>query len=165
MWVDHFLFAKNGWVPNNPRLPVIIYHGVMAEEGDLADWFEARFAANGWQGIWRNGIYDYHHYHTMAHEVLGVAQGYATVVLGGPGEREFLVSKGDCLILPAGTGHCRLRASSDFLVIGAYPPGQNPDLRKDAPGETGLHYIDTLPLPDTDPLGGDALERFWVGSG
>lgn len=164
MRVDHFRLAKNDWVPNNSRLPVIVYKGVPAEGQEFAGMFETTFARNGWQGIWRNGIYDYHHYHTMAHEVLGIAQGYATVVLGGPGGRELLVSAGDCLILPAGTGHCRTGASSDFLVIGAYPPGQDPDLRKDAPGEAGLHYIETLPLPGTDPLGGDALERLWMSS-
>ena len=162
MLVDHFLLSRNDWVPNNPRLPVIVYRGVSGEGGTLDEAFAARFAENGWQGIWRNGIYDYHHYHTMAHEVLGIARGLATVMLGGPGGRELDVLAGDCLILPAGTGHCRIRASADFLVIGAYPPGQDPDLRTDAPGDAGLHYIETLPLPATDPLGGEALTKLWI---
>ena len=165
MMIDHFLLPENGWVPNNPRLPVIVCRGIAAEEGGLASTFERTFARNGWQGIWRNGIFDYHHYHTMAHEVLGIARGHGVVMLGGPGGREVEVSAGDCLILPAGTGHCRISASEDFRVIGGYPPGQYPDRRREAPGEAGLHIMATLPLPQTDPLGGNAIPELWRAIG
>jgi uncharacterized protein YjlB len=162
MNIDHFLLDENDWVPNNPRLPIILYSGVGAEGGTLAETFESRFAEAGWQGIWRNGIFDYHHYHTTAHEVLGIAEGEATVVLGGPGGRELDVKRGDCLVLPAGTGHCRISASSDFLVIGAYPEGQDPDLRKNDAGESGRRIISSLPLPKTDPLGEEGLAALWL---
>lgn len=158
---DHFVLAENGWVPNNPRLPVIVYGEVSVAQGSLADRFEALFAGNGWQGIWRNGVFDYHHYHTTAHEVLGIAMGQAKLVLGGPDGRELQVKAGDCLVLPAGTGHCRVSASDDFLVVGAYPPGQDPDLRRSDPGEDGRRCITTLPLPDTDPLGADGVPLLW----
>ena len=161
MVIDHFFLSENDWVPNNPHLPVIVCHGIAAAEGDLATTFEKTFARNGWQGIWRNGIFDYHHYHTMAHEVLGIARGQGVVMLGGPASREVKLAAGDCLILPAGTGHCRLSASDDFLVIGGYPSGQDPDLRRDAPGEAGLHIIATLPVPQSDPLGGEAIATLW----
>lgn len=36
---------------------------------------EKVFNVNGWGDAWRNGIYDFVHYHSMTHEVLGVAQG------------------------------------------------------------------------------------------
>ncbi len=165
MVIDHFVLSQNGWVPNNPVLPVIVCKDIPAEGRDLATTFERSFARNGWQGIWRNGIFDYHHYHTMAHEVLGIARGRGVVMLGGPGGREVEVSAGDCLILPAGTGHCRLSASDDFLVIGAYPPGQDPDLRRNAPGEAGLRIIATLPLPQSDPLGGKGVGELWGNGG
>ncbi|KEQ05089.1 cupin domain-containing protein [Pseudorhizobium pelagicum] len=165
MKTDHFLLSENDWVPNNPRLPVIVHSGLSAEDESLADMFEATFAENGWQGIWRNGIFDYHHYHTTAHEVLGIARGQARVVLGGPGGRELQVQAGDCLVLPAGTGHCRISASDDFLVIGAYPAGQDPDLRRSEAGENGMRILKTLPVPETDPLGGATLRDLWGDGG
>ena len=144
---------------------MIVHSGLSAEDESLADMFEATFAENGWQGIWRNGIFDYHHYHTTAHEVLGIARGQARVVLGGPGGRELQVQAGDCLVLPAGTGHCRISASDDFLVIGAYPAGQDPDLWRSEAGENGMRILKTLPVPETDPLGGATLRDLWGDGG
>lgn len=34
------------------------------------EWFEMRFAENGWTGAWRDGVFDYHHFHVTTHEVL-----------------------------------------------------------------------------------------------
>jgi uncharacterized protein YjlB len=39
---------------------------------------EELFRQNGWRASWRDGIYDYVHYHSRIHEVLGVARGKAT---------------------------------------------------------------------------------------
>jgi hypothetical protein len=33
---------------------------------------------------WRDGVYDYVHYHSRIHEVLGIARGTGKVQLGGP---------------------------------------------------------------------------------
>ena len=43
---------------------------------------------------WRNGIFDFHHYHSTAHEALGIAKGEVTVVLGGPDGEEFPFASG-----------------------------------------------------------------------
>ena len=76
---NSFYFKDDGVVPNNPKLPLILYHGPvsLADDFDPAAVFEELFAGNSWRNSWRNGVYDYVHYHSRAHEVLGVARGHA----------------------------------------------------------------------------------------
>jgi uncharacterized protein YjlB len=163
--VQTLTFERNQWVPNNPRLPVIIYlHAIAIQGDDPAALFEQTFIANGWPPQWRDGVYSYHHYHTEGHEVLGIASGRALLMLGGPEGHALEVSPGDVLLLPAGTGHCNLGSSEDFLVVGAYPPGQHADICREAPTSTQQASINTLPFPDQDPVQGSqgAVHRFWT---
>lgn len=147
---------RRHWVPNNPVLPVLIYRrAIVAPPGDdTAEAMERCFEANGWPPRWRNGIYSYHHYHATAHEVLGFAAGSARVALGGPGGPELDFATGDVLVLPAGTGHCKISASDDLLVIGAYPPGQDGDIARDAPDAATVDRMLVLAFPQSDPLAG-----------
>ncbi|MCU6663902.1 cupin [Silvania hatchlandensis] len=156
------MLSARDWMPNNPHLPVLIYKGAIPD-GDIASRFEHRFANNGWPPQWRNGVFDYHHYHSTAHEVLGIAQGAARLLMGGPGGEVIEVEAGDALLLPAGTGHCRLSATRDFLVVGAYPPGTDADLCKQAATPAMLARIVALPFPEQDPLNGysPALTQHW----
>ena len=155
--------GKNGWMPNNERLPLLLYRGALKTSGDAASACEQLFDSNGWPPQWRNGVYTFHHYHSTAHEVLGFVAGSARLVFGGPGGHELTVNAGDVALLPTGTGHCEISKSSDFLVIGAYPPEQHWDICRDAPDAAAVARMAQLPFPASDPVFGanGPLRQHW----
>ena len=160
-----FIFGDDGLVPNN-SLPLVIYKCAIDVAGASPEkTIEEIFGANGWGDMWRNGIYDYLHYHSTVHEALGIARGRARVRFGGDKGKEFELAAGDVAILPAGTGHQCLEASHDFSVVGAYPPGAKMQVTRPTP-ENHAKALKTIPevkLPKTDPvLGMDGpLVSFW----
>jgi uncharacterized protein YjlB len=150
------VFADDGLVPNNP-IPFLVYKGVVDVGNDPAGTIERLFSANGWGAMWRNGVYDYLHYHATVHEALGVATGHARVQFGGERGRALEIMAGDVAILPAGTGHQCLSTSDDFCVVGAYPPGPPMDLQRPTL-ENRARALKTIPLvaiPATDPVLGE----------
>jgi uncharacterized protein YjlB len=153
-----FRFCDDGKIPNHPRWPVIIYWNAvqLPRAIDPAAIMEELFDKNGWRDSWRNGVYDYLHYHSRIHEVLGVARGSAKVRLGGDRGRTFKLSAGDIVILPAGTGHQCLAASNDFLVVGAYPrSGTYDECRPDvAEHERAAKSVAKVKRPRKDPVFG-----------
>jgi uncharacterized protein YjlB len=159
------VFADDGLVPNNP-MPFLVYKGAVDVGGAEPEAIiEQLFGDHGWGGMWRNGVYDYLHYHATVHEALGVARGQARVRFGGDRGKELDIFAGDVAILPAGTGHQCLSASDDFSVVGAYPPGPPMDLQRPTP-EAHVRALRTIPLvalPKTDPLMGERgpLTRLW----
>jgi len=120
---SRFRFKDDGHIPNHPSWPLVLYRSAVRLPASLdpAAVFESLFERNGWGDSWRNGIYDYAHYHSQIHEVLGIARGNATVRFGGAHGRTLALKAGDVAVLPAGTGHQCLAASNDLLVVGAYP--------------------------------------------
>jgi uncharacterized protein YjlB len=100
-----------------------------------------------------NGIYDYHHYHSTAHEVLGIARGSARVQFGGPQGLAVEMAAGDAVAIPAGVGHCLL-SGEDLVVVGAYPAGQDWDLCRATSTDCAkaLENIPWVPLPQLDPV-------------
>jgi uncharacterized protein YjlB len=159
------VFEDDGLVPNNP-MPFLVYQGAVAiGNAHPEKTIEGLFGANGWGGMWRNGVYDYLHYHATVHEALGVARGHARVRFGGDKGKVFEIKAGDVAILPAGTGHQCVSASDDFSVVGAYPPGPKMDLQRPTP-ENHAKALKTIPkvkIPKTDPvMGADGpLVRLW----
>jgi uncharacterized protein YjlB len=142
------MFADDGSIPNNPRLPLLIYRNAVDLSGtpDPEDVIEATFARHGWRDMWRNGIFPYVHYHSMIHEALAIA-------------------RGDVMVLPAGTGHQCLWESPELCVIGAYPKGGKYDLCRGSKAEhaKAIESIANVPVPDSDPVYGEdgPLIRLW----
>jgi uncharacterized protein YjlB len=162
-----FMLRDDGTIPNNPDVPVLLYPQVVDLEraDDPAAVFEELFAANDWGDSWRNGIYDYVHYHSAIHEALGIARGRVRVRLGGDKGEEIDLTAGDVVVLPAGTGHQNLMASEDLLVVGAYPPSGEYDLCRGskADHEKALAAIPLVPPPNFDPVYGKngPLTKHW----
>ncbi|WP_299815549.1 cupin domain-containing protein [uncultured Jannaschia sp.] len=161
-------FVDDGTVPNNPALPAILMRGALGGGAD-PQAVTALLEANGWTGTWVWQVFPYHHYHPNAHEVLAVATGEATLMLGGPGGERVEVAAGDVIMLPPGTGHCQVVASGNFRICGAYPPGQSDyeTVRADAPADDTMRdRIAAVPRPGTDPVWGDGgpLLPVWAGT-
>jgi uncharacterized protein YjlB len=166
--IEEHLFADDGRVPNNPSLPLIVYRGALETGPQCAADCEKLFADNGWSGAWRNGIYAHHHYHSTAHEVLGIAAGSVRVRLGGEAGTTVDLHAGDVVVIPAGVAHKNEGASPDLVVVGAYPGGKSPDMCSPAGGqrERALANIQKVTLPAADPVygtRGTLLERWHAG--
>ena len=116
----------------------------MSTGSDPAQAMDDLFRANGWGQRWRNGIFDYQHYHATVHEALGVARGHALVLFGGEHGEAIQLNAGDVAILPAGTGHKCIFASHDFCVVGAYPPGETMQITRPTP-ENYRRAMETIP--------------------
>lgn len=164
--IQAHLFDDDGRIPNNPELPLLIYPDVLLKPAALPSECERLFGENGWGGSWRDGVFPYHHYHSTAHEVLGVVRGSARIAFGGEAGVTVEVGMGDVVVIPAGVGHRNIGSSSDFLVVGAYPRDQTWDLRTGEPGERPevLENIAHVALPETDPVFGKEgpLLRYWA---
>src|SRR3954469_1334268 len=159
------VFEDDGLVPNN-ILPFLVYQAaVNLDSRQPEETIERLFEAKGWGGTWRNGIFDYLHYHATVHEVLGVARGSARVRFGGDHGQVLEIKAGDVAILPAGTGHQRIGARGDFWVIGAYPAGSRMEVTRATPENHAgaLKTIPKVPLPPADPVRGRSgpLMRLW----
>ena len=150
---EKYFLQDDGKIPNN-KLPLLFYKNVFQERGNAgAEWIEKKFAENNWTNSWRNGVYDYHHYHSNTHEVLGIYSGSALLQLGGEKGQQVEVAAGDIIVIPAGVGHKNLR-SENFSLVGAYPNGRDHDMNYGKEGERPEvdKNIAGVPVPDRDPL-------------
>lgn len=151
------VLKDDGTFPNN-SLPVLIYKNALILPGEhAAKIIENIFEKNNWSNSWRNGIYDYHHYHSITHEVLGVYEGSTEVELGGAKGIIHLVEKGDIIIIPAGVAHRNVTPDSPFKCVGAYPGGSDYDIKKGEEGDRpeAERNIKKVSLPGNDPVYGN----------
>jgi uncharacterized protein YjlB len=169
--IEVFKLPPHDWVPNNRTLPVVLYRNTMQGGADVdaeerAAAFEALFDGHQWPPRWRDSIFDYHHFHSTAHEVLAIVSGEAEVIVGGPRGRVVCVRTGDVMLLPAGTGHCLQSTSGKFSVVGAYPAGQQWDIRREALTREECAEMEALPFPPSDPVFGTSgpLIDYWLNA-
>ena len=165
--VEAHLLEPHESFPNNPQLPVLLYRAAfrLPGYGDAAGTIEKAFRRNGWSSGWRDGLYNYHHYHSTAHEVLGCYAGKSRVQIGGPQGPVLDFARGDVLVLPAGAAHKSIETSKDFSVVGSYAQGRSYDMRRGRPEELAQanEQIEAVPLPERDPVfgSGGPLFRHW----
>jgi uncharacterized protein YjlB len=159
-------FKDDGLVPNNPRSPVLVYRNVVNLDARFKPdtIIDTLFDGNGWARSWRDTIYDFVHYHSQIHEVLGVARGTATIECGGVKGRMVIVKAGDVLVLPAGTGHRLIESSRNFLVVGAYPEdGTYDEITDSRERPDAIKRIQKVRKPKHDPVYGlsGPLTQLW----
>ena len=149
--------APAGAIPNHPSWPLLVYPAVVAiEDAEPAATFEALFARNRWPPAWRNGVFPFHHFHSNAHEALGVYSGEVTVQFGGESGVLITAHPGDVIVLPAGVGHKKISSRGALGMVGAYPAGQHPDMCTPllSNARRSAQAVMEVPLPECDPVYG-----------
>ncbi len=149
--------------PGNPNHEVILYKGVFTtqDKSDLRTQIRDAFVNHGWSDPWEDGVYSFEHFHAEAHEVLGCAAGWVEIRLGGPNGDTVRLEAGDVALLPAGVAHRNMASSDDYLIMGSYPPGQSPDLRRGDPEEWDevVDLVSRVPDWTRDPVTGEAIAQ------
>lgn len=165
--IIHIKLKRNKYFPNS-KYPVLIYKEAFKlpkQKNKASEIIQTIFIQNGWSNTWRNGIYDFHHYHSITHECMAIAMGSAKVIFGGPNGKKLKLASGDVILLPAGVGHKCTQADKDFLCIGAYPQGKDYDTNYGTASELKetLKHIQKLSIPAKDPVFGKQgfLKVFW----
>lgn len=161
-----FVFKDDGTFPNSTLPCVLLKQAVTPLERVTPSLIEATFHQHNWLNSWRNGLYTFHHFHSTAHEALGIYSGWVKAQLGGPGGKTVTLEVGDVVIIPAGVAHKNIEQSHDFMVVGAYPLGQIPDMNFGKPGERPEvdKNIQKTALPENDPAYGKTgpLTKLWL---
>ena len=157
-----FKFADDGAIPNS-KLPLLVYRNAVPTDPAA---IERIFAENRWPPAWRDSVHPFHHFHSDAHEVLGVASGHGRVRFGGPSGEVLEVNAGDVVVVPAGVGHCNEGKSADLLIVGGYPDNcAKRDLRRGKPEEHDevVRNVAAVQRPNADPVSGEGgpLMRLW----
>ncbi len=161
---ETYRFVDDGCFPNS-ALPLLVYRDAMAHD---AVGMKQVFAGNEWSNAWQDGIFSYNHFHSIAHEVLGITRGTAQVLFGGPSGKAMPVRAGDVVVIPAGVAHCNVSQSKHLLVVGAYSGGRDYDVLHGDPAahDAAVQAIAAVPLPVCNPVTGrtGSLCKLWSSS-
>jgi uncharacterized protein YjlB len=163
--VKHFFIKDDGRFPNNAKLPVLLYKSAWQLPLFKATFIKTELRRHSWENSWKNGVYEYHHYHSVSHEVLCAYRGATKVLLGGDKGVIVDFEVGDVLIIPAGVAHKNIEPDNTFKCVGAYPKGQNYDMQYGHEYERPAadSRIRKVELPLEDPVFGKfgPLKEFW----
>ena len=155
--IARHILIDDGIFPNNALLPLLLYYkAFQIPPEDSGTIIKEVLETNNWANAWEGGVYDYHHYHSTAHEVLVIRRGSVRIQFGGAGGITLSLEEGDVVIIPAGVAHKKIDDSDGFICIGAYPYGQQYDMnygKKEERPKADIN-IKNLTLPENDPLYG-----------
>jgi len=162
---QHYI-RDNGIFPNNSELPVFIYRSVLRLPLLMrVSRIRKILNSNNWGNSWKGTVYDYHHYHSITHEVLAVYKGNTSLQLGGDNGIVVTLKKGDVIIIPAGVAHKNMKPENTFKCVGAYPNGSIYDMNSGKSGERPQtdENISRVRIPECDPVFGKDGEmlKFW----
>ncbi len=160
---DLLLLDPDPIIPNS-TLPVLIYRAAIAPKNGKALGFKDLYNANDWHGVWRNGIYDFHHFHSISHEVLGIEAGRAQVRLGGDYRRQCRCRSRRCVDPPAGTVIAVSAPRPISASSAAIRAARSIRISCVRDSDTALANIKAVALPKTDPVQGKdgSLLRLWA---
>lgn len=168
--VDEFeayrLYCKDdGIFPNNEKYPLILLKGAWNQnKSQQDDAVHQITTVSGWTSPWVWGIYEFHHYHSTAWELLVCVSGSAQVELGGPnsGVPVITVQHGDVILIPPGFVHKQVTATNDFALLGSYPSADvHIDTLRGEPTQEQRQSIFNCPPPIKDPMFGLDLTVFF----
>ena len=165
MKAQQFFVKDDGAFPNN-SLPIVLYPKVLKLPRLFTGLAIRRlFQKNDWGNNWQQGIYTYHHYHSITHEVLGICRRETLLLLGGEQGTTVFIEEGDVLVIPAGVAHMNLGKEKDVICVGGYPNGRDYDMNYGKQGERpgADENIGSVSLPQTDPVFGKkgGLLKIW----
>ena len=152
----------HGLTPNTSiqHKPLMIYKSCFPSSVS-ASQLESHFTATGVvTPQWRYTMYSTSHFHSTSHEVLGIANGRATLRFGhedNPDGVTETLTRGDVVVVPAGVAHRLLEdLEGGFEMVGCYPKGSSWDMCYGKKGEESkIEGIRKLGWFARDPVYGD----------
>ena len=153
--VQRVYLDDDGTYPNNAQYPTLLLKAVFDGTQDEG---VRRITADGqWTSPWAWGIFEYHHYHSKAWELLLCVRGEASVQLGGPTGPTVTISRGDSVLIPPGVAHKQLNTKGGFTLLGAYPTREfdgSVDTLTGSPTNGQRQSIIDCYMPSTEPITG-----------